>query len=226
MWQRFTERARRVVLLAQEEAAQLESGFVGSEHLLLGLLREDEGVAAQVLAVEGITYSLVRREVEILADFEPHPGEPKMTLYAKRALEMSAQEADLMSSRSIGTEHLLLGLFHEEGGAAEILRQFALDLKTTRQKVLEYLGSQPEVSQFVAPTLDASTPETEQEQLINQQAARLRELERELAKWRSIAQTINRLVGHGEGSPLKPGTVNKPDREDEKGDSLLPPPSP
>lgn len=144
MWQRFTERARRVILLGQEEATRMQSGHVGTEHLLLGLVRENEGVAAQVLQKMGISLDKVRTEVEAQARPEGGPpagGEPKLTPKAKRVLELAADEARRMRHNYIGTEHLLLALLREkEGLAAIVLRKLGLNLEKARQQVMEYLG--------------------------------------------------------------------------------------
>jgi ATP-dependent Clp protease ATP-binding subunit ClpC len=144
MWQRFTERARRVILLGQEEATKMQSGHVGTEHLLLGLVRENEGVAAQVLQKMGIALDKVRSEVESQARPEGGPpvaGEPKLTPKAKRVLELAADEARRMRHNYIGTEHLLLALLREkEGLAAIVLRKLGLNLEKARQQVMEYLG--------------------------------------------------------------------------------------
>jgi ATP-dependent Clp protease ATP-binding subunit ClpC len=146
MWQRFTERARRVILLGQEEAGKMQTGHVGTEHLLLGLVRENEGVAAQVLQKMGIALEKVREEVEAQAvpDGSPPPGpgaEPKLTPKAKRVLELAADEARRMRHNYIGTEHLLLALLREkEGLAAIVLRKMGLNLDKARTQVMEYLG--------------------------------------------------------------------------------------
>jgi ATP-dependent Clp protease ATP-binding subunit ClpC len=139
MWQRFTERARRVILLGQEEATKMQSGHVGTEHLLLGLVRENEGVAAQVLQKMGIALDKVRSEVESQARPEGGPpvaGEPKLTPKAKRVLELAADEARRMRHNYIGTEHLLLALLREkEGLAAIVLRKLGLNLEKARQQL-------------------------------------------------------------------------------------------
>ncbi|HVF10416.1 MAG TPA: ATP-dependent Clp protease ATP-binding subunit, partial [Abditibacteriaceae bacterium] len=143
MWQRFTERARRVILLGQEEAAKMESGHVGTEHLLLGLVRESEGVAAQVLQKMGVSLQRVRQEIE--AEVQPMGestgAEPKLTPKAKRVLELAADEARRMRHNYIGTEHLLLALLREKDGvAAGVLRKLGLNLEKVRGQVMEYLG--------------------------------------------------------------------------------------
>ncbi len=148
MWQRFTERARRVILLGQEEASKMNSSHVGTEHLLLGLVRENEGVAAQVLQKMGVSLQRVRQEIE--AEVEPSEegasSEPKLTPRAKRVLELAADEARRMRHNYIGTEHLLLALLREKDGvAASVLRKLGLNLERARNQVMEYLG--PEAPQ-------------------------------------------------------------------------------
>src|SRR4028118_2328892 len=144
MWQRFTERARRVILLGQEEAGKMGSGHVGTEHLLLGLVSESEGVASQVLQKMGVGLQKVRSEIalEVEASGETSSGtEPKLTPKAKRVLELAADEARRMRHNYIGTEHLLLALLREKDGlAATVLRRLGLNLEKARAQVMEYLG--------------------------------------------------------------------------------------
>jgi ATP-dependent Clp protease ATP-binding subunit ClpC len=146
MWQRFTERARRVILLGQEEAGKMGSGHVGTEHLLLGLVGESEGVASQVLQKMGVSLDKVRHEiaVEVEAEGESASGtEPKLTPKAKRVLELAADEARRMRHNYIGTEHLLLALLREKDGlAAKVLRKMGLNLEKVRTQVMEYLGTE------------------------------------------------------------------------------------
>ncbi len=153
MWQRFTERARRVILLGQEEAGKMNSGYVGTEHLLLGLVRENEGVAAQVLSKMGASLAKVRTEIEgeVPVVSDPTFGEPKLTPKAKRVLELAADEARRMRHNYIGTEHLLLALLREKDGlAAVVLRRLGLNLEKARAQVLEYLG--PDNSELIPST--------------------------------------------------------------------------
>ena len=151
MWQRFTERSRRVILLAQEEAGQMNSGHVGTEHLLLGLARENEGVAAQVLVKMGVSLAKVRTEIEgeVQPGSDTSSGEPKLTPKAKRVLELAADEARRMRHNYIGTEHLLLALLREKDGlAATVLRRLGLNLEKARAQVMEYLGpDRPELAE-------------------------------------------------------------------------------
>ena len=143
MWQRFTERSRRVILLGQEEAGKMNSGHVGTEHLLLGLVRENEGIAAQVLVKMGVSLAKVRAEIEgeLQVGGDPTFGEPKLTRKAKRVLELAADEARRMKHNYIGTEHMLLALLREKDGlAATILRRLGMNLEKARAQVMEYLG--------------------------------------------------------------------------------------
>lgn len=167
MWQRFTERARKVILLGQEEAQRVGSSRVDTEHLLLGLVREQEGAVAQVLEKMGVNVSKVKAEIEkylpSASPPEPPPAEPKLTPRAKRILELSADEARRMKHNYIGTEHLLLGLLRENDGvAARVLRAFGLTLEKARQEVLGCLGPErkspeapPSVASQRTPALEA-----------------------------------------------------------------------
>lgn len=143
MWQRFTERARRVILLGQEEAGKMRSSHVDSEHLLLGLIRENDGVGAQILAKLEISAEQVRQAIakEIQQPTATASDEPTLTPRAKRVLELAADEAVRMKHNYIGTEHLLLALIREkEGLAGQVLRKLGLDLETARREVNTYLG--------------------------------------------------------------------------------------
>ena len=121
----------------------MNSGHVGTEHLLLGLVRENEGVAAQVLTKMGVSLGKVRTEIEgeVQPGSDPQSGEPKLTPKAKRVLELAADEARRMRHNYIGTEHLLLALLREKDGlAATVLRRLGLNLEKARAQVMEYLG--------------------------------------------------------------------------------------
>ena len=165
MWQRFTERARRTILLAQEEAGRMNSGHVGTEHLLLGLLREDQGVAAQILAKMGVSLEAARAQVREMAppNDDPVSGEPKLTPKAKRILELGADEARRMRHNYIGTEHLLLAITRERDGlGAQILRRSGLDLDQARVQVLDYLGPDaPSQDKPITTTLIGAPPMSE-----------------------------------------------------------------
>jgi ATP-dependent Clp protease ATP-binding subunit ClpC len=142
LFERFTDRARRVIILAQEEAKMLNHKYIGTEHVLLGLIREDEGIAAQALKNLGLTLEKLRAEVDdILGRGETQPqGSIPFTPRAKRVLELSLREALTIGHNYIGTEHLLLGLTREgEGVAAQVLIKLGHELSQVRQAVKELL---------------------------------------------------------------------------------------
>jgi ATP-dependent Clp protease ATP-binding subunit ClpC len=143
VFERFTERARQVVVLAQEEARGLGHSYVGSEHILLGLLREDEGLAARVLEHLDITLERVRAEVERIVSRgeEVTAGQIPFTPRAKRVLELAQREALSLGQNYIGTEHILLGLAREnEGVATRILLDFDVDWEAVRNEVIRMLS--------------------------------------------------------------------------------------
>jgi ATP-dependent Clp protease ATP-binding subunit ClpC len=142
MFERFTDRARRVVVLAQEEARTLNHNYIGTEHILLGLLHEGEGVAARSLHELDISLDAVRAQVEeIIGHGQQAPsGQIPFTPRAKKALELSLREALNMGHNYIGTEHILLGLIREgEGVAAQVLVKLGADLNRVRQQIIEML---------------------------------------------------------------------------------------
>jgi Clp amino terminal domain, pathogenicity island component len=144
MFERFTDRARRVVVLAQEEAVGLKHNYIGTEHLLLGLIREREGVAAKTLESLGISLEAVRGEVEqIIGEGQAAPsGQIPFTPRAKKVLELSLREALALGHNYIGTEHILLGLIREgEGVAAQVLVKLGGELALVRQAVTVQLAS-------------------------------------------------------------------------------------
>jgi ATP-dependent Clp protease ATP-binding subunit ClpC len=165
MFNRFTERARKVIILAKEEARRFNHDYIGTEHILLGLIREGEGVAAAVLQKMGLSLENIRLEVEKLV--QPGPatqimGDIPFTPRAKKALELAAEEARSLGHNYIGTEHLLLGLIREgEGVASQVLLNLGLDLERVRNEVMEILGSalpgfgQPQQVKTKTPAIDA-----------------------------------------------------------------------
>src|SRR6187399_662525 len=143
MFERFTDRARRVVVLAQEEARMLNHNYIGTEHILLGLIHEGEGVAAKSLESMGISLEAVRQQVEeIIGQGQQSPsGHIPFTPRAKKVLELSLREALQLGHNYIGTEHILLGLIREgEGVAAQVLVKLGADLNRVRQQVLQLLS--------------------------------------------------------------------------------------
>ena len=153
MFERFTDRARRVVVLAQEEARMLNHNYIGTEHILLGLIHEGEGVAAKALESLGISLEAVRQQVEeIIGQGQQAPsGHIPFTPRAKKVLELSLREALQLGHNYIGTEHILLGLIREgEGVAAQVLVKLGADLNRVRQQVIQllhgYQGKEPAAS--------------------------------------------------------------------------------
>src|SRR5512136_1582456 len=144
---KFTDRARKVLTLAQDEAQRFNHNYIGTEHLLLGLVREGEGVAARVLENMNVELAKVRTAVEFIIGRGDRPvvGEVGLTPRAKRVLELAIDEARRLGHNFIGTEHLLLGLIPEgQGIAAGILESNGLDLERVRQETLRQM-------QLVAP---------------------------------------------------------------------------
>jgi len=146
LFERFTDRARRVVVLAQEEARLLNHNYIGTEHILLGLIHEGEGVAAKALESLGISLEAVRQQVEeIIGQGGSSPsGHIPFTPRAKKVLELSLREALQLGHNYIGTEHILLGLIREgEGVAAQVLVKLGADLSRVRQQVIQLLSGYP-----------------------------------------------------------------------------------
>src|SRR3954447_307195 len=161
MFERFTDRARRVVVLAQEEARMLSHNYIGTEHILLGLIHEGEGVAAKALESLGISLEAVRAQVEeIIGQGQQAPsGHIPFTPRAKKVLELSLREALQLGHNYIGTEHILLGLIREgEGVAAQVLVKLGADLNRVRQQVIQLLSGYQ--SKEPAGTASESTPST------------------------------------------------------------------
>jgi ATP-dependent Clp protease ATP-binding subunit ClpC len=157
----FTERVRRILAMAREEAARLHHEYVGTEHILLGLVRDGEGVAAEVLRGLGVDREAIRQHV--LEGV--HPGRPgsvpgpdlPYTSRAKKVLELSMTEASMLNHSYVGSEHLLLGLLAEEKGiAAQVLSQAGVRLDAARARVVQVLGgTEP---QWLAPSINGEEP--------------------------------------------------------------------
>jgi ATP-dependent Clp protease ATP-binding subunit ClpC len=175
VFERFTPRARHVLVLAQEAARDLDHNFLGTEHLLLGLIEERDGVGAQVLEARGMSRETVL--VEVLrrverGDPQKAVQRPPFTPRAKKALEMSLREALQLGHNYIGTEHIVLGLIREGSGvAAQILTEFGIDLESARSEVLGELSASAAGSRHAtkrrswlrgAKTLSSQPPEMAQ----------------------------------------------------------------
>jgi ATP-dependent Clp protease ATP-binding subunit ClpC len=161
-FEKFSERARRVLTFAQEEAQHFNHSYIGTEHILLGLVREDEGVAAKVLLNLGVGLSKVRSAVEFIIERneKPSTGDIGLTPRAKRVIELAIDEARSLGHNYIGTEHLLLGLLREgEGIAASVLDSFSINLERTRAEIVRVISqttTRPRASRTTSrtPTLD------------------------------------------------------------------------
>ncbi|MFZ5851871.1 MAG: ATP-dependent Clp protease ATP-binding subunit [Actinomycetota bacterium] len=163
MFERFTDRARRVVVLAQEEARMLNHNYIGTEHILLGLIHEGEGVAAKALESLGISLEAVRQQVEeIIGQGQQAPsGHIPFTPRAKKVLELSLREALQLGHNYIGTEHILLGLIREgEGVAAQVLVKLGADLSRVRQQVIQLLSGYQGKETAAAGGPQEGTPST------------------------------------------------------------------
>src|SRR5690554_4640482 len=164
MFGRFTERAQKVLALAQEEAHRLGHNNIGTEHVLLGLVREGEGIAAKALYGLGLSSEKIQQEVEnLIGRGSDTPQTPHYTPRAKKVIELSMDEARKLGHSYVGTEHILLGLIREgEGVAARVLNNLGVSLNKARQQVLQLLGSNDSgghqggaASNVSTPTLDS-----------------------------------------------------------------------
>jgi len=147
MFDRFTDRAKKVMTLARQEATRFNHEYIGTEHILLGLVQEGSGVAATVLRNLGVDLDKIRQEVENMVKQGPPTttmGQLPFTPRAKKVLELSMEEASSLGHNYVGTEHLLLGLIREnEGIAAQVLMNLGVKLESVREEVLEFLGADP-----------------------------------------------------------------------------------
>jgi hypothetical protein len=153
VFERFTDRSRRVLVLAQEEAHLLNHAFIGTEHILMGLIHEGEGIAAKALESLGITLEAVRGKVEeTIGMAGSAPSAPPFTPRAKKVLELSLREALQLGHSYIGTEHMLLGLVREgEGVAAQVLISLGADLSRVRQQVIQLMSGLGEPASPMGP---------------------------------------------------------------------------
>src|SRR5690348_5929093 len=149
MFERFTDRARKVMALANQEAQRFNHEYIGTEHILLGLIKEGQGVGGNVLKNLHIDLGKVRQAVETLVCSGPDMvtmGKLPQTPRAKKVIEYSIEEARNLNHNHVGTEHLLLGLLREqEGVAAQVLMNLGLKLEDVREEVLNLLGQRPEL---------------------------------------------------------------------------------
>ena len=216
MFERFTDQARRVVVLAQEEARMLGHGYIGTEHILLGLLSEGEGLAAQALRALEITLEAAREQVsEIIGEGTGQPGDHiPFTPRTKKVLELSLREAQRLGDGFIGTEHILLGLAREgEGVGAQILERLGAPKDRVIAQVLATARTAPgeELRQVPAGRMPAGGPVTIREVLrrLDAIAERLTTIEDELADMRNPAAPAPRKPASG-GARKPPAGQRKP----------------
>ncbi|MGI9611017.1 MAG: ATP-dependent Clp protease ATP-binding subunit [Acidimicrobiia bacterium] len=214
MFERFTDRARRVVVLAQEEARLLNHNYIGTEHILLGLLNEGEGIAAQALESLDIDLASVREEVvKIIGQGQQSPsGHIPFTPRAKKVLELSLREALQLGHNYIGTEHILLGLIREgEGVAAQVLQQLGAELQKVRQTVIQLLSGpggseeqQPQTAGSGGRGESSSSGSTVLDQFGRNltQAARDRHLDPVIGRTREIERVMQILSRRTKNNPV------------------------
>ncbi len=202
-FEKFTERARRVLTAAQEEAQHLNHNYIGTEHILLGLIREEEGVAAKVLVNMGVTLSKVRSAVEYIIGRgeKATTGEIGLTPRAKRVIELAIDEARRLGHNYIGTEHLLLGLLHEgEGVAAGVLESFGITLEQARAEVVRAL-SQTAAKPKAARPASNRTPLLDQLGVDLTAASRAGKLDPVIGREKEIGRVIQILSRRTKNNP-------------------------
>src|SRR5690554_137120 len=160
MFGRFTERAQKVLALAQEEAVRLGHNNIGTEHILLGLIREGEGIAAKAIVGLGLGLEKIQDEVEsLIGRGQEQPTNIAYTPRAKKVIELSMDEARKLGHTYVGTEHILLGLIREgEGVAARVLNNLGVSLNKARQQVLQLLGNNESMSNSQGASNNVNTP--------------------------------------------------------------------
>ena len=209
MFERFTDRARRVVVLAQEEARMLNHNYIGTEHILLGLIHEGEGVAAKALESLGISLEAVRQQVEeIIGQGQQAPsGHIPFTPRAKKVLELSLREALQLGHNYIGTEHILLGLIREgEGVAAQVLVKLGADLNRVRQQVIQllsgYQGKEPQQTSGPAEGTPSTSLVLDQFGRNLTQAAREGKLDPVIGREKEIERVMQILSRRTKNNPV------------------------
>ena len=205
MFNRFTERARRAILLAREEAKRLDHDYLGTEHILLGLIREGEGVGATVLQELGIDLAHVREEVEKAVGRGGGGlflGQIPFTPRAKKVLELAVSEAKNLGHNYVGTEHILLGLIREEEGvAAQILTTLGADLEKVRQQAINLLGGGPKAIS-PSPVASTTTPTLDRFGRDLTQSARNSELDPVIGRQKEIERVIQILSRRTKNNPV------------------------
>jgi ATP-dependent Clp protease ATP-binding subunit ClpA len=210
MFEKFTDKARRVIVQAQEESRALRYTYVGTEHILLALMRGDRGTAVHVLTDMGITEDQVRDQLglTVQAGLVPVTGHIPFTPQAKKSLELSLREALQLGDSYIGTEHLLLGLIRQdEGPAAQALRELGVDLDTTRAEIIRLHPEMP-------TTVKVAKVLGEPDEPVQAEVASLRE---EISRLRALLRRHQIDPGEG-GGPGEDGGPDEGGRPGEGGD--------
>src|SRR5438034_2944869 len=206
MHDKFTERVRKVIYLAREEAARLQHDYIGTEHLLLGVIREGEGIAATVLNNLGLDLDRIRQEVENMVSAAGGTmtiGEIPFTPRAKRVLELAVEEARSLGHNYVGTEHLLLGLIREgEGVAAKVLLELGVDRKRVREETLKLLGGAPSTSASSEREERPETPALNQFGRDLTQLARESKLDPVIGRDKEIERVIQVLSRRKKNNPV------------------------
>ncbi len=206
MHDKFTERVRKVIYLAREEAARLQHDYIGTEHLLLGVIREGEGIAATVLNNLGLDLDRIRQEVENMVSAAGGTmtiGEIPFTPRAKRVLELAVEEARSLGHNYVGTEHLLLGLIREgEGVAAKVLLELGVDRKRVREETLKLLGGTPSSSTGTEREERPETPALNQFGRDLTQLAREGKLDPVIGREKEIERVIQVLSRRKKNNPV------------------------
>ncbi|NLJ37960.1 MAG: ATP-dependent Clp protease ATP-binding subunit [Candidatus Atribacteria bacterium] len=209
MFERYTERARKVIILAQDEAVRLKHNYIGTEHLLLGLLREREGIAAKILESLDVSIEAVRNELENFVDRTEYQGatEVAFTPRAKRVLELALDETRRLSHKYVGTEHILLGVFREgDGVGAQILRRLGLDIETVRMRLNQILNENSQQQDPFAPAnqtkKESKTPILDEFSRDLTQLAKEGKLDPVIGREREIERVIQILSRRTKNNPV------------------------
>jgi len=201
-FEKFSERARRVLTLAQEEAQSLNHSYIGTEHILLGLVREEEGAAAKVLTNLGVSLNKVRASVEFVIGRgeKPSTSETGLTPRARRVIELAIDEARYLGHNYIGTEHLLLGLLREgEGIAAGVLDSFGITLERARAEIERVLSGGTPKSRTSRTA--SRTPALDQLGINLTEAARVGKLDPVIGRTKEIERVIQILSRRTKNNP-------------------------
>ena len=201
-FEKFSERARRVLTIAQEEARNLNHSYIGTEHILLGLVREDEGVAAKILTNMNINLGKVRSAVEFIIGRgeKPTTSETGLTPRAKRVIELAIDEARHLGQSYIGTEHLLLGLLREEEGVASgVLDSFGITLEQARNETAHFLSQGAPKSRLTRAA--SRTPVLDQLGIDLTTAARAGKLDPVIGRTKEISRIIQILSRRTKNNP-------------------------